>query len=325
MNTRQLHFNAFLYGCGHHQAAWRLPGSSVEQLGEITYYERLAQTAEAGLFDAIFFADGQSVSNPAVGPQWSLEPLTALAAIAGNTSRIGLICTVSTTFHTPFHAARLLASLDHISGGRMGWNVVTSMFDAETRNHGYEQMPLHQERYERAEEFVEAVLGLWDSWSDKAFHYDRGGVFADPDLVRPINHQGRHFQVDGPLNVPRPVQGNPVLFQAGSSEQGRTLAARRAEAIYSVAYDLPSAQDYYSDVKARIRQADREPRSVAIMPGLVTYVGSTEQEARAKQRELDELLPTEESLQQLSLFTEQDCTDWDLDAPVPDLPPLEEF
>lgn len=207
----------------------------------------------------------------------------------------------------------------------MGWNVVTSMFDAEARNHGYEQMPVHQERYERAEEFVEAVLGLWDSWSDKAFHYDRGGVFADPDLVRPINHQGRHFQVDGPLNVPRPVQGNPVLFQAGSSEQGRTLAARRAEAIYSVAYDLPSAQDYYSDVKARIRRADREPRSVAIMPGLVTYVGSTEQEARAKQRELDELLPTEESLQQLSLFTEQDCTDWDLDAPVPDLPPLEEF
>ncbi len=169
------------------------------------------------------------------------------------------------------------------------------------------------------------VLRLWDSWGEDALRHDRDGVFADPDLVRPIDHRGEHFQVDGPLNVPRPPQGHPVLFQAGASEQGRTLASRRAEAIYSVAYDLPSAQDYYRDVKARIRRAGRDPRSVAIMPGLVTYVGSTEAEAEAKRNELDLLLPVEESLRQLGLFVEQDCSDWELDAPVPELPPLEAF
>lgn len=320
-----LHFNLFIFGCGHHKAAWRHPGSSAERVGDIAYYEDLARTAERGLLDAVFFADGHAAGDVAGGPWWFLEPLTALSAMSRATSRIGLVSTVSSTFYTPFHAARLLASLDHISGGRIGWNVVTSMFDTEARNHGYAQMPEHAERYARAEEFVEAVLGLWDSWGDEALRYDRGGLFADPELVRPIDHRGEYFRVDGPLNVPRPVQGNPVLFQAGSSEQGRELAARRAEAIYAVAYDLPSAQDYYSDVKARIRRAGRDPGSVAIMPGLVTYVGSTEEEARAKQDELDALLPTAESLQQLGLFTEQDCTDWDLDAPVPDIPPLEEF
>lgn len=322
---RRMHLNLFIFGCGHHKAAWRHPDSSAERVGDIAYFEELARTAERGRLDAVFFADGHAAGDVSGGPLWFLEPLTALSAMSRATRRIGLVSTVSSTFYTPFHAARLLASLDHISGGRVGWNVVTSMFDAEARNHGYERMPAHQERYARAEEFVEAVVGLWDSWSDKALHYDRGGVFADPDLVRPVSHRGQHFQVDGPLNVPRPVQGNPVLFQAGSSEQGRTLAARRAEAVYSVAYDLPSAQDYYRDVKARIGRADRDPRSVAIMPGLVTYVGSTEREARAKQRELDELLPTEESLRQLAMFTEQDCAGWELDAPVPDLPPLEEF
>ena len=322
---RRMHLNLFIFGCGHHKAAWRHPDSPAERIGDITYFEGLARTAERGRLDAVFFADGHATGDVAGGPWWFLEPLTTLAAMSRATRHIGLVSTVSSTFYTPFHAARLLASLDHISGGRVGWNVVTSMFDAEARNHGYEQMPAHQERYARAEEFVEVVLGLWDSWNDKAFHYDRNGVFADPDLVRPIGHRGEHFQVEGPLNVPRPVQGNPVLFQAGSSEQGRTLAARRAEAIYSVAYDLAGAQDYYGDVKARIRRAGRDSRSVAIMPGLVTYVGSTEREARDKQRELDELLPTEESLQQLGLFTEQDCSDWELDAPVPELPPLEEF
>ncbi|WP_017611483.1 LLM class flavin-dependent oxidoreductase [Nocardiopsis xinjiangensis] len=322
---RRLHLNLFILGCGHHKAAWRRPDSPAERIGDITYFEELARTAERGCLDAVFFADGHAAGNVDGGPMWFLEPLTALSAMSRATERIGLVSTVSSTFYTPFHAARLLASLDHISGGRVGWNVVTSMFDTEARNHGYDHMPPHQERYERAEEFVEAVLRLWDSWGDEAFHHDRDGIFADPDLVRPIDHRGRYFQVEGPLNVPRPVQGHPVLFQAGSSEQGRALAARRAEAVYSVAYDLSSSQDYYRDVKARIARAGRDPRSVAIMPGLVTYVGSTEQEARAKQRELDELLPTEESLQQLGMFVEQDCTDWELDAPVPDLPPLEEF
>ena len=220
-NQRMMHINLFLMGCGHHRAAWRHPQSPVEQLGDIRYYERLAQTAERGKLDAVFFADNNSAGNVSDGSWFYLEPLTAMAAMSRATEKVGLISTVSSTFYTPFHAARLVASLDHISGGRIGWNVVTSMFDVEARNHGYETMPDHAERYRRADEFVQAVLGLWDSWADDALKFDRQGHYADPAKVRPINHRGEFFRVDGPLNVPRPVQGHPVLFQAGASEPGR--------------------------------------------------------------------------------------------------------
>lgn len=321
---RQMHLNLFLMGCGHHKGAWRHPDSAVEQLGDIRYYERLAQTAERGKLDAVFFADGQSAGNVSDGSPWFLEPLTAMAAMSRATENIGFISTVSSTFYTPFHAARMMASLDHISGGRMGWNVVTSMFDVEARNHNYESMPVHADRYRRADEFVDAALKLWDSWQEDALQFDRNGHYADPDKVQPINHHGEFFLVDGPLNVPRPPQGHPVLFQAGASEQGRELAARRAEAIYAVAYDLPAAQEYYRDIKNRVKAAGRTV-DVPIMPGLVTYVAATEEEAKAKQRELDVQLPVEASLRQLGLFTEQDCMEWELDAPVPPLPPLEEF
>ncbi|NLY28980.1 MAG: LLM class flavin-dependent oxidoreductase, partial [Alcaligenaceae bacterium] len=319
-----LHFNVFIYACGHHRAAWRHPGSAVERVGDIAYYESLARTAERGLLDGVFFADGQSADNPADGPRWFLEPLTTMAAMSRATERIGLISTVSSTFFTPFHAARMLASLDHISGGRMGWNVVTSMFDAEARNHGYPAMPDHAWRYARAEEFVDAVLKLWDSWSDDALLRDRAGAYVRPGSVNAIHHQGEHFLVDGPLTVPRPPQGHPVMFQAGASDQGRDLAARRAEAIYAVAYDLPSAQAYYRDIKRRVRAAGRSD-PVPIMPGLVTYVGSTLAEARAKQQALDDLLPAQDALRQLSLYVGRDCSGWDLDAPVPALPPLQAF
>ncbi len=323
-NPRMMHINLFLMGCGHHRAAWRHPQSSVEQLGDIRYYERLAQTAERGKLDAVFFADSSSAGNVSDGSWWYLEPLTAIAAMSRATQHIGFISTVSSTFYTPFHAARLVASLDHISAGRIGWNVVTSMFDVEARNHGYETMPGHAERYRRAEEFVQTVLALWDSWADDALLFDRQGHYADPARVQPINHRGEFFRVDGPLNVPRPVQGHPVLFQAGASEQGRALAAQCAEAIYAVAYDLPAAQSYYRDIKQRVKVAGREV-NVPIMPGLVTYVAATEAEAKAKQRELDELLPADASLRQLALFIGQDCSGWELDAPVPMLPSLDEF
>ncbi|MFD1008476.1 LLM class flavin-dependent oxidoreductase [Oceanisphaera ostreae] len=322
--SRMMHLNLFLMGCGHHKGAWRHPNSSVERLGDISYYEQLAQTAERGKLDAVFFADGQSAGNVSDGSPWFLEPLTAMAAMSRATDEIGFISTVSSTFYTPFHAARMMASLDHISGGRMGWNVVTSMFDVEARNHNYEAMPVHADRYRRADEFVDAVLKLWDSWAADALSFDRFGHYADPDKVKPINHQGEFFLVDGPLNVPRPPQGHPVLFQAGASEQGRELAARRAEAIYAVAYDLPAAQDYYRDIKRRVNAAGRGV-DVPIMPGLVTYVAATEAEAKAKQRELDELLPAEASLRQLGIYTEQDCMNWNLDAPVPALPSLDAF
>jgi len=322
-----LHLNVFLFGCGHHRAAWRHPDSAAERLGDVRYYESLARTAERGKLDAVFFADGHSASTAeslADGPRWHLEPLTLLAAMARATERIGLIATVSSTFFTPFHAARMLASLDHISGGRVGWNVVTSMFDSEARNHGFDAMPDHAWRYARAEEFVAAVLRLWDSWDDGALVVDRAGDYVRTEAVRAIDHRGAHFQVAGPLTVPRPPQGHPVMFQAGASEPGRNLAARYAEAIYAVAYDLPSAQDYYRDIKRRVHAAGRTD-PVPIMPGLVTYVASTEAEARAKQAELDALLPSESSLRQLQSFIAQDCTGWELDAPVPPLPPLEAF
>lgn len=322
---RQLHLNVFLHGCGHHGAAWRLPGSPVNELADIRYYERLARTAERGLFDAIFLADGQSVGDPAAGPLWHLEPLTMLAAIARATERIGLVSTVSSTFHEPFHAARMLASLDHISGGRIGVNIVTSMFDAEARNHGMPALPPHPERYSRAAEFIDVALALWNSWGDGALVRDRQGQFADPERIRAVLHTGEHFTVDGPLNVPRSPQGHPVIFQAGASKPGLQLAAAYAEGIYAVAYDLPSAQAYYGDVKDRIANAGRDPDAVAIMPGLVTYLGRTEAEARAKQAAVDAFLPTETSLAQLGRFVQRDTSGWELDAPVPALVPASDF
>ncbi|AJW41455.1 hypothetical protein NY08_3445 [Rhodococcus sp. B7740] len=297
----------------------------MEDLGDISYYEELAQLAERGKFDAVFFADGHSVRDPAGAGTWLLEPITALSAMARATTRIGLVTTVSSTFYTPFHAARMLASLDHISGGRAGWNVVTSMFDAEARNHGMDVIPAREERYARAEEFVDTALALWDSWDADALTLDRSGNYADPAKVHSIDHDGKHFRVDGPLTVPRSPQGRPVLFQAGASGPGRELAAKYAEAIYAVAYDLVAAQRYYEDVKTRIRHAGRDSATVGIMPGLVTYIGSTMDEARRKKAELDLLLPTEQSLAMLSTFTGQDCAAWELDAPVPTLPPAAEF
>ena len=320
-----MHLNAFLYGCGHHSAAWRHPDSRLEDLGDISYYEELAQLAERGKFDAVFFADGHSVRDPAGAGTWFLEPITALSAMARATTHIGLVTTVSSTFYTPFHAARMLASLDHISSGRAGWNVVTSMFDAEARNHGMDVIQAREERYARAEEFVDPALALWDSWDADALTLDRAGAYADPAKVHAIDHDGKHFRVDGPLTVPRSPQGRPVLFQAGASGPGRDLAAKYAEAIYAVAYDLGAAQSYYDDVKARIRHAGRDSATVGIMPGLVTYIGSTMAEARRKKAELDQLLPTEQSLAMLSTFTGQDCAAWELDEPVPPLPPAAEF
>lgn len=321
---RMMHLNLFIFGCGHHRAAWRHPLSAVEQLNDVRYYENLAQTAERGKFDAIFFADWHAIDNVADGPRSYFDPLTLLAVLARTTEKIGLISTVSSTFTTPFHAARTLASLDHVSKGRIGWNVVTSMFDSEARNHGYEAMPPHEWRYARAAEFIEAVQKLWNSWEPDAVSNDRQGDYADKNKVHHVNHHGEHFTTQGPLTIPRPPQGHPVLFQAGASEQGRALAAAKAEAIYAVAYDLEAAQEYYRDMKRRMRTADRDV-ALPVMPGLVTYVASTEAEAKAKQHALDELLPVATSLRQLESFIAQDCSNWELDAPVPALPPLEAF
>ncbi|ATG50389.1 LLM class flavin-dependent oxidoreductase [Brachybacterium vulturis] len=324
---RHVRLNLFAHAVGHHGAAWRAPGSAVLRLGDITYWEELAQIAERGRLDAIFLADGQSIAPAGAerGPTWFLEPITVLTALARATERIGLVTTVSSTFWDPFHAARLLASLDHISHGRAGINVVTSMTDAEARNHGMAALPAHEERYATAEEFLRVLHGLWDSWPRESIRADPGGVYVDPSMLRPLEHHGDSFAVDGPLNVPTPPQGRPVLFQAGASEPGRDLAARWAEGIYAVAWDLESAHAYRTDVRARAAALGRDPDLIAVMPGLVTYVGSTEEEVRRLQADLHSRLPVEHSLRQLAFFVGQDTSGWELDAPVPPLPPLEEF
>ncbi|MDQ0094217.1 LLM class flavin-dependent oxidoreductase [Paeniglutamicibacter psychrophenolicus] len=325
--TRQLHLNAFIYGAGHHTMGWRHPDSSADRVGDIAYYEDLARLAERGCLDAVFFADGQSVNHEyAAGIPWFLEPVTALSAMARATEHIGLVTTISASFYTPFHAARLLASLDHISSGRAGINVVTSMFDAEARNHGLDALPGHAQRYERAEEFVDAMQGLWDSWSDSALVVDReAGRYLDPSQIRPINHRGNHFSVAGPLTVPRCPQGRPVLFQAGSSEAGRSFAARYAEAIYSVSWDRESALEYAVDMRRRLELVGRAGNSVPILPGLVTYIGQTREEAREKKAALDAYLDTDSAITQLNMFTGQDYTSHPLDGPVAGLPPAEGF
>ena len=324
---RPVRLNHFAHACGHHAAAWRAPDSSVDRLADIAYWEELARIAERGRLDAVFLADGQSIGTAGVerGPTWILEPLTVLTAMARATERIGLVTTVSSTFWDPFHAARLLASLDHISRGRAGVNVVTSMTDDEARNHGMTALPDHARRYARAEEFIDALQGLWDSWPAASILADPDGAYVDPAQLRPPQHLGECFAVAGPLNVPTPPQGRPVLFQAGASEPGRALAARHAEGIYAVAWDLESARDYRADIRARAAAFGRDPEALAVMPGLVAYVASTEEEARRRKAELDARLPVADSLRQLSFFIGQDASDWELDAPVPPLPPLEEF
>ncbi|OBJ68613.1 monooxygenase [Mycobacterium sp. 1274756.6] len=327
-DTRKpVRLNLFAFACGHHAGAWRAPDSSVGRLGDITYWEQLARTAERGKLDAIFLADGQSAGLGAVGsgPLWFLEPLTTLTAMARATENIGLVTTVSSTFWNPFHAARLLASLDHISGGRVGANVVTSMTDDEARNHGMDRLPDHAERYARAAEFIDVLLRLWDSWPTDAIVADPAGTYLDESLLRAVDHAGTWFGVAGPLNVPQSPQGRPALFQAGASDPGRQLAARYADGIYAVAWDAETAREYRSDVLARAATLGRDPAQLAIMPGLVTYVASTEREAKQQQRALNELLPTRDSLAQLSFFVGVDTSDWDLDAPVPPLAPLEQF
>lgn len=322
-----IHLNLFAHGCGHHSAAWRSPDSSVELLPDVSYWESLARTAERGRFDAIFFADGQSVGigGVAKGPTWFLEPITMLTAIARSTTNIGLVTTISSTFWNPFHAARLMASLDHISDGRAGVNVVTSMTDDEARNHGMDALPDHAERYSQADEFIDVITRLWASWPVDSLVRDRSGAYADGSMLNRLDHDGEFFQVAGPLNIPSTPQDRPVLFQAGASEPGRDLAARHAEGIYAVAWDLESAKDYRDDIRARAKEQGRNPDEIVVMPGLVTYVGATEEAAKARQAELNALLPVEDSLKQLAFFVGQDTTEWDLDAPVPDLPPIDEF
>jgi FMN-dependent oxidoreductase (nitrilotriacetate monooxygenase family) len=316
---RQLHLNLFIQSRGHHEASWRHPKSSPLPLTDIRYVQELAQKAEAGLLDSIFLADQLALADDvgSAGRTW-LEPITTLGALAVSTSRIGLIATASTTYAEPFNLARQFASLDHISNGRIGWNIVTSWMVAAARNFGGTGQVSHADRYERGEEFMQVVRALWDSWSDDAVLDDRaGGHYARADRIRSINHEGANYRVAGPLNMPRSPQGRPVMVQAGSSDTGRAFAARHAEAIFTAHMEKATAKEFYSDLKGRVVAVGRRADQALILPGLSPMIASTEAEAQRLARELNELTDPEVGRKRLSArFGGHDFSHLPLDKPL---------
>ena len=317
--TRRMHLNLFIQSRGHHEASWRHPESSPLALTDIHYYQDLARRAEAGLFDSIFLADQLAMGEDGVaaGRTW-LEPLTVLAALSVSTTRIGLIATASTTYTEPFNLARQFASIDHMSGGRAGWNIVTSWAAAAARNYGGEGQVSHADRYARGEEFMTVVKALWDSWADDAIVDDRArGLYARADRIRPIDHRGQHYKVAGPLNMPRGPQGRPVFVQAGSSDTGRRFAARHAEAIFTAQMEKATAQAFYADLKALVAAEGRALDQALILPGLSPLIAATETEARRMARELNDLTDPEIGRKRLSgRFGGHDFSHLPLDKPL---------
>ena len=313
--ARQLHLNAFLRNIGQHEAAWRLPETDLSGITDITHYIELARIAERGKLDAVFFADHPVLKDQTeFRPFDALDPITLVAALAGATTNVGLIATASTTYNDPYGLARRFATLDHVSRGRAGWNVVTTANASAAANFGVPNHPDPEARYQRADEFLQVALKLWDSWEDDAIVGDKDAPrFVDPAKIHAVNHSGQYFDVAGPLEVPRSPQGHPVLFQAGSSEPGKDLAARYAEAIFTAQPTLDEARDFYRDVKARIRRFGRNPDQVHILPGLSTIIGGTEAEAQQRQRELEELTVPDYGLEQLSAIVGFAVTKDDLD------------
>jgi len=292
---RQLHFNLFINSRGHHEASWRHPDASPLPLSDFRYYQDLAKRAEDGLLDSIFLADQLAVRDDIErAPRVWLEPITALGALSMTTSRIGLIATASTTYTEPYNLARQFASLDFISGGRVGWNIVTSWSAPAAANYGDDAQVSHAERYARAEEFMQVAKDLWDSWADDAVVDDRAsGIYARPDRIRQIRHRGDFYKVAGPLNIPRGPQGRPVLVQAGSSDTGRRFAARHAEAVFTAHMEKATAQAFYKDLKGLAKEAGRRADQIHILPGLSAMIGSTEAEAQRMARDLNDLADPE--------------------------------
>jgi len=314
-----MHLNLFIQSRGHHESSWRHPGSSRLPLTDIRYSIELARKAEAALFDSIFLADVLGLWNDVEKTPFNwLEPITTLAALATTTSKIGLIATASTTYTEPYNLARQFASLDHISQGRVGWNIVTTWSPQAGSNFGSIGQVGHADRYERAEEYMAVVKGLWDSWADDAVKDDReGGRYADPSRVKPINHVGPHYKVAGPLNMPRSPQGRPVLVQAGSSDTGRRFAARHAEAVFTAHLEKATAKDFYADLKSLVGEFGRRPQDVLILPGLSPIIGSTEAEAKRYADELNALTDPEIGRQRMSLrFGGHDFSHLPLDRPL---------
>ncbi|GIG88450.1 LLM class flavin-dependent oxidoreductase [Plantactinospora endophytica] len=321
-----LHLNAFLMGVGHHEAAWRLPESDAFAHTDVGHFQELARIAERGRLDSLFLADSPVLwNNIGRRPSGALEPTVLLTALAGVTQHIGLIATASTTYNEPFNLARRFASVDHVSGGRAGWNIVTTAGADAARNFNLDDLPAHRDRYERAAEFIEVSRKLWDSWADDAALGDKAaGVWGDQNRIFPPRHAGRHFKVAGALNVPRPPQGYPLLVQAGSSEDGKELAARYAEAVFTAQQTLAEAQAFYTDLKARTAALGRDPDGIKILPGIVPVLGATEAEAHALADELDRLIVPEYAKRQLATTLGISPDDLDLDRELPAELPDEE-
>ncbi|MEH0544386.1 LLM class flavin-dependent oxidoreductase [Streptomyces sp. B21-105] len=323
---RQLHLNAFLMNTGHHEASWRLPESDPYAHVELSHYVHLARIAERGAFDSLFLADGPQLwGDLAQRPAGALEPLTLLTALATATEHIGLIATASTSYNSPYNLARRFASLDIISGGRAGWNIVTTAGTEAARNFGLDAEPAHAERYARAAEFLDVALKLWDSWEDDAIVADKAaGVWGDDRKIHPPRHRGTYFSVEGALNVPRSPQGYPLLVQAGSSGDGKVFAARYAEAVFTAQQTLADAQAFYADLKARTAAAGRDPGHVKVLPGIVPVIGSTEAEARAHERVLEDHIVYTHGVGRLESLLQLDPGTLELDAELPAVLPPEE-
>jgi alkanesulfonate monooxygenase len=325
--SRQLRLGAFMRPATIHTGAWRYPGAFADANFNFAHLKRFAQTLERAKFDAFFMADHMAVLNMPLDAlkrshtATSFEPFTLLSALAGATERLGLIATGSTTFDAPYHIARRFASLDHISGGRAGWNIVTTSNPDAALNFGLTDHVEHGERYRRAREFYDVVTGLWDSWADDAFIRDvERGIFFDSDKMHVLNHKGKYLSVRGPLNIARPIQGWPVIVQAGASDAGRQLAAETAEAVFTAQSDLAAGREFYADVKARMAKVGRSRDDMKILPACFVVVGETVEEARAKRARLDGLVHYDSAIASLSIALGHDASRFDPDAPLPDVP-----
>lgn len=321
MSGRQLHLNVNILHAGFFASAWRLPESRPSAFTEVGHYVRIAQIAERGKLDAIFLADTPSLAErPDLRPFLSLEPTIVLASIAAATDRIGLIATASTTYNEPYNIARRFGTLDLASGGRAGWNIVTTADVSASANFGLTDIPDHAARYARAQEFAEIVRLLWDSWEDGALVGDKASAtLIDTARLHRIDYRGRHLSVAGPLNLPRSPQGRPVLVQAGGSNDGRDLAARFAEVVFSVGQTPGESLAYANDLRDRAVRLGRQRDSLVVLPGLATVIGATEAEAKRRRDELTELIPIEYGLSRLGATLGVDLTRYALDEALPDI------
>ena len=322
---REVVFAVLAYPHGVNKGGWRHPTAQPSRVNDVTYYKEIAQLCERGLLDLFFIADTPAARTDnlevwATSPllQNVLEPITLLSALAGATQNIGLGATASTSFFEPFNIARLFASLDHISGGRAAWNVVTSANDYAARNFGLDRLPAHSDRYEKAKECLELVKAYWDTWEEDAFLFDKKQArYFDPQKFHAVKHQGKHFDVFGGLNLARTPQGQPIVIQAGASDAGKELAAETAEIVFSTGATPGAAKAFYSDLKGRMSKYGREDADLIVLSGLTVVIGRTHEEAKAKFAELNALVPVESKVMSLSTDLETNLLDLPLDEPVP--------